>query len=95
MIGAIGGGNGAAHASDGDERASPTLQCKVAIVNPVSGYAECVEPRGAYVDPPPPRPPPANETCLRHEELGIKACGGTSAEDGSRSEKRELATPQE
>jgi Protein of unknown function (DUF2380) len=30
--------------------------CKEAIVNPVSGYAECVLPRGAPVDPPPPRP---------------------------------------
>jgi hypothetical protein len=30
--------------------------CKLAIVNPVSGYAECVEPPGAPVDPPPPRP---------------------------------------
>jgi hypothetical protein len=30
--------------------------CKEAIVNPVSGYAECVSPLGAPVDPPPPRP---------------------------------------
>ena len=30
--------------------------CKLAIVNPVSGYAECVQPPGAPVDPPPPRP---------------------------------------
>lgn len=30
--------------------------CKMAIVNPVSGYAECVRPLGAPVDPPPPRP---------------------------------------
>jgi len=29
--------------------------CKVADVNPVSGHAECVDPRGAPVDPPPPR----------------------------------------
>jgi len=93
MIGAKIGGNGTAHASDGDAQASPTLQCKVAIVNPVSGHAECVEPRGAAVDPPPQRPPPAKEACLRHEELEIKACEGTSP-DGS-TEKRELATPQE
>jgi Protein of unknown function (DUF2380) len=31
--------------------------CKEAIVNPVSGHAECVLPLGAPVDPPPPRPP--------------------------------------
>lgn len=30
--------------------------CKEAVVNPVSGYAECVQPPGAPVDPPPPRP---------------------------------------
>jgi hypothetical protein len=35
---------------------SPAVPCKEAIVNPVSGYAECVCPRGAPVDPPPPRP---------------------------------------
>jgi hypothetical protein len=91
MIGAINGGNGTARARDADERASTTLQCKVAVVNPVSGHAECVEPRGAVVGLPPPRPPPAKETCLRHGELGIKECGGTSP-DGSVSEP---ATPQE
>ena len=31
--------------------------CKMAIVSPVSGHAECVDPPGAPVDPPPPRPP--------------------------------------
>jgi hypothetical protein len=30
--------------------------CKEAVVNPVSGHAECVLPPGAPVDPPPPRP---------------------------------------
>ena len=34
----------------------PAPLCKVATVNPVSGYAECVEPLGAPVPPPPPRP---------------------------------------
>jgi Protein of unknown function (DUF2380) len=34
---------------------TPAL-CKLAIVSPVSGYAECVDPPGAPVDPPPPRP---------------------------------------
>jgi Protein of unknown function (DUF2380) len=36
---------------------APTAPCKEAIVNPVSGHAECVRPLGAPVDPPPPRPP--------------------------------------
>ncbi len=30
--------------------------CKMAIVHPVSGHAECVDPLGAPVDPPPSRP---------------------------------------
>ena len=38
------------------ERSAPAALCKEAIVNPVSGYAECVRPLGAPVDPPPPRP---------------------------------------
>jgi hypothetical protein len=37
--------------------ALPSAICKEAVVNPVSGFAECVLPRGAPVDPPPPRPP--------------------------------------
>jgi hypothetical protein len=32
-----------------------TPVCKTADVNPVSGQAECVDPQGASVDPPPPR----------------------------------------
>ena len=36
--------------------AAPTALCKEAMVNPVSGHAECVRPLGAPVDPPPPRP---------------------------------------
>jgi hypothetical protein len=36
--------------------AAPAALCKEAIVNPVSGHAECVDPLGAPVDPPPPRP---------------------------------------
>jgi len=36
---------------------TPTMLCEEAIVNPVSGHAECVRPLGAPVDPPPPRPP--------------------------------------
>jgi ABC-type sugar transport system substrate-binding protein len=37
--------------------AQPQAQaaCKMAEVNPVSGHAECVDPQGAPVDPPPPR----------------------------------------
>jgi hypothetical protein len=34
----------------------PAVLCEEAIVNPVSGHAECVRPQGAPVDPPPPRP---------------------------------------
>jgi hypothetical protein len=43
---------------DQPERLSTSgeAECKVATVNPVSGFAECVDPRGAPVPPPPPRP---------------------------------------
>jgi hypothetical protein len=51
-------------ASSGDipeaEHSDPPALCKEAIVNPVSGYAECVRPLGAPVAPPPPRPPVVN-----------------------------------
>jgi hypothetical protein len=38
--------------------ASPpaSAPCQEAVVNPVSGFAECVKPRGAPVAPPPRRP---------------------------------------
>jgi hypothetical protein len=35
---------------------TPPATCKEAVVSPVSGHAECVDPRGAPVDPAPPRP---------------------------------------
>jgi hypothetical protein len=56
---AISGSAGAALSSETSEaRASaPAVLCKEAVVNPVSGYAECVRPPGAPVAPPPPRPP--------------------------------------
>jgi hypothetical protein len=47
--------SGIASSSDVPE-ADRTAPCEVAIVNPVSGHAECVRPLGAPVDPPPPRP---------------------------------------
>ena len=34
----------------------PPAPCKEAVVSPVSGHAECVDPRGAPVDPAPQRP---------------------------------------
>jgi hypothetical protein len=33
-----------------------TAKCREAVVSPVSGFAECVNPRGAPVAPPPKRP---------------------------------------
>jgi hypothetical protein len=47
--------SGIASSSDVAE-ADHSAACKEAIVNPVSGHAECVQPLGAMVDPPPPRP---------------------------------------
>jgi hypothetical protein len=36
--------------------ATSTATCREAVVSPVSGFAECVNPRGAPVAPPPKRP---------------------------------------
>jgi hypothetical protein len=56
---AISGSAGAALSSETPEARAPAaaVLCKEAVVNPVSGYAECVRPPGAPVAPPPPRPP--------------------------------------
>jgi hypothetical protein len=55
---ALFGHSGMASSSDIPEadHSTPSALCKEAMVNPVSGYAECVNPLGAPVDPPPPRP---------------------------------------
>jgi hypothetical protein len=55
-----------------DEGQGP--RCEVAVVNPVSNYAECVKPRGAHVDPPPKRAAPTEEACRRHPELDVEEC---------------------
>ena len=58
----LSGHSGMASSSDVPvtDHSTPSALCKEAIVNPVSGYAECVRPLGAPVDPPPPRPPVVN-----------------------------------
>jgi len=55
---AISGRAGAALAGETPEASAPAsaVLCKEAVVNPVSGHAECVRPPGAPVAPPPPRP---------------------------------------
>jgi hypothetical protein len=49
---------GVAHSSETPEvkPPGPAAICEEAVVNPISGYAECVRPPGAPVEPPPPRP---------------------------------------
>jgi len=42
--------------------AAATAVCKEAVVSPVSGFAECVDPRGAPVAPAPKRPDAARDT---------------------------------
>jgi hypothetical protein len=64
----------AASADDAKAPPAPAVRCEEAVVSPVSGYAECVKPRGAAVDPPPPRPPPSPEVCARHPELSVEDC---------------------
>ena len=55
---AISGSAGAALSSEASEARAPATAalCKEAVVNPISGHAECVRPPGAPVAPPPPRP---------------------------------------
>ena len=36
------------------EESAPPAKCLKAVVNPVTGHAICVNPRGAPVEPPPP-----------------------------------------
>ena len=46
-------------AADAPSSAAPTAPaplCKMASVSPVSGFAECIDPPGVPVPPPPPRP---------------------------------------
>jgi hypothetical protein len=63
-----------ASADDAKVAPAPAVRCEEAVVSPVSGYAECVKPRGAAVDPPPPRPAPSPEVCARHPELDVEDC---------------------
>jgi hypothetical protein len=54
-----------------------SARCEVAVVSPVSGFAECVKPRGAPVDLPPPRPPPTKADCAKHADLHLPECNQT------------------
>ena len=64
----------------GQRSDKPVPRCEIAVVNPVSGFAECVKPRGVPVEPPPAHPAPTPEECRRHVDLDLKGCPG---EDGS------------
>jgi hypothetical protein len=55
---------------------APAPRCEVAVVNPVTNYAECVKPRGVPVPPPPPRPPPSAADCAQHPDLAVPECQG-------------------
>jgi hypothetical protein len=69
-----------AAAGDDSAKAAPnTPRCEIAVVSPVTGFAECVKPRGAAVDPPPPRPPPTAEQCAQHADLDLNECESVSA----------------
>ena len=65
----------------GEEPAAvpPVPRCEIAVVSPVTGSAECVKPRGAPVDPPPPRPPLSAEQCAQHADLALKECQRSEA----------------
>jgi hypothetical protein len=62
-------------AAAGDEaNKSAGPRCELAVVNPVSNYAECVKPRGVHVDPPPKRTAPTEEECRRHPDPDVLEC---------------------
>ena len=63
---------------------APVPRCEVAVVNPVSGFAECVKPRGVPVEPPPAHPAPTPEECRRHADLDLKGCPGGNGSQGTR-----------
>jgi len=46
-------GGAAKQAQPGEEQQATAPKCLQAAVNPVTGHAVCVNPRGAPVDPPP------------------------------------------
>jgi hypothetical protein len=57
-------------------------RCEIAVVNPVSGFAECVKPRGVPVEPPPVHPAPTPEECRRHADLDLAGCAGEERSPG-------------
>lgn len=56
MLGLSYGPVAAVGRTDAGGKTGDHVQCRTALVNPVSGFAECVDPPGAPVPPPPPRP---------------------------------------
>lgn len=62
---------------------TPVARCEVAVVNPVSGFAECVKPRGVPVEPPPAHPAPTPEECQRHADLELTSSPGWQRVAGS------------
>ena len=74
---------GLAYADDEVTKTPPNnVRCEEAVVNPVTGFAECVKPRGAPVDPPPARPAPTQDECAKHADLNLDACKEPKAEKG-------------
>jgi hypothetical protein len=71
-------------ADDPAHAAAPVARCEVAVVNPVSGFAECVKPRGVPVEPPPAHPAPTPEQCRRHADLDLKSCPDGNRSQGAR-----------
>lgn len=63
-------------------------KCEEAEVNPVTGHAECVRPRGAAVDPPPRSAVP----CSAHYAAGTKRAARNRRQKGL--EPRSLSAPE-
>lgn len=68
----------------------PAVLCEEAVVNPISGYAECVRPAGAAVSPPPPRPAVVKLAVFDFELDDISPAAsllGQTTSDGAAMEK--------
>src|SRR5208337_4648775 len=80
--GAMSGHSAAAFSGETPEDRPPAavVRCQEAIVNPVSGHAECIRPRGAPVDPPPPRPPVVKLAVFDFELEDISASASAPGE---------------
>lgn len=74
LAGALGVCSGTLNAAEQGAPQPAPVRCEIAVVSPVSGFAECVKPRGAPVEQPPTRPALTPEQCRKHGDLEVGEC---------------------